>query len=208
MSEKHKCKGHNKDGSPCKNSPVTGWTVCRMHGKGGGRPVVHGKYSKKVPRWLTGSYKHHIESKDLTGQHDKLALLNSLIDQRLGELGEVENAELWRAAINHFGQLKEALKKEDTEESDKALKSLGDILLNGLGQSQKESDLRRLIQEAGDIADIEIRRQKSLKVLNEEEGNALLALVYDVVKTTFRDQPSKVIGFAAELRSRMDRQAS
>lgn len=35
-----KCTAHNRDGSPCKSFPVEGWTVCRMHGAGGGRPVT------------------------------------------------------------------------------------------------------------------------------------------------------------------------
>ena len=49
------CTAHNRDGNPCKGKAVTGYPVCRMHGAGspgkgrpGGRPCVHGAYSKAV----------------------------------------------------------------------------------------------------------------------------------------------------------------
>lgn len=38
--------------SRCDNPAVKGWTVCRMHGAGGGRPLTTGKYSKYVPSAL------------------------------------------------------------------------------------------------------------------------------------------------------------
>jgi len=49
------CTAHNRDGRQCKSNAVTGYPVCRMHGAGsphagrpGGRPIVHGAYSKAV----------------------------------------------------------------------------------------------------------------------------------------------------------------
>jgi hypothetical protein len=49
------CHAHNRDGTPCKAPAVAGFPVCRMHGAGsphqgrpGGRPIVHGAYSKAV----------------------------------------------------------------------------------------------------------------------------------------------------------------
>jgi hypothetical protein len=51
------CHAHNRDGTPCKAPAVTGFPVCRMHGAGsphqgrpGGRPILHGAYSKAVRR--------------------------------------------------------------------------------------------------------------------------------------------------------------
>ena len=51
-----KCTAHSKrTGEPCRNNAVKGYRVCRMHGAGsphkgrpGGRPIVHGAYSKAV----------------------------------------------------------------------------------------------------------------------------------------------------------------
>jgi hypothetical protein len=49
------CRAHSKDGQPCQEAAVDGYPVCRMHGAGspeegrpGGRPIVHGAYSKAV----------------------------------------------------------------------------------------------------------------------------------------------------------------
>ncbi len=51
------CHAHNRDGTLCKAPAVAGYPVCRMHGAGsphegrpGGRPIVHGAYSKVVKR--------------------------------------------------------------------------------------------------------------------------------------------------------------
>jgi len=50
-----RCTAHNRDRTQCKSNAVTGYPVCRMHGAGsphqgrpGGRPIVHGAYSKAV----------------------------------------------------------------------------------------------------------------------------------------------------------------
>ena len=48
------CIGHNRDGSPCTKSAIRGKTCCRQHGggtnpvtgRGSGRPIKHGLYSK------------------------------------------------------------------------------------------------------------------------------------------------------------------
>ncbi len=46
---------------PCKAWAVPGWAVCRMHGAGGGRPIIHGRRSK-VPSRLWTAYRRHLAS--------------------------------------------------------------------------------------------------------------------------------------------------
>lgn len=41
-----RCKAHRKNGDPCKNRPVNGATVCRMHG--GGAPQVRKKAAERI----------------------------------------------------------------------------------------------------------------------------------------------------------------
>lgn len=49
------CTAHSRSGERCKANAVNGYPVCRMHGAGsphkgrpGGRPPIHGAYSKAV----------------------------------------------------------------------------------------------------------------------------------------------------------------
>jgi len=49
------CRAHARSGDRCKANAVEGYPVCRMHGAGsphkgrpGGRPIIHGAYSKAV----------------------------------------------------------------------------------------------------------------------------------------------------------------
>ncbi len=43
------CTAHSKrSGLPCKRWATPGWNVCRFHGAGGGRPIIHGRYSKRM----------------------------------------------------------------------------------------------------------------------------------------------------------------
>lgn len=44
--ERVRCRGHNKDGSQCKASPLRGATVCRMHG--GAAPQVRKKAAERL----------------------------------------------------------------------------------------------------------------------------------------------------------------
>ena len=41
-----KCRGTNRDGGPCKNPPINGGTVCRMHG--GGSPQARAAAEKRL----------------------------------------------------------------------------------------------------------------------------------------------------------------
>ena len=44
------CSAHTHGGEPCKQPAKPGWNVCHYHGANGGRPPVHGRYSKYAER--------------------------------------------------------------------------------------------------------------------------------------------------------------
>lgn len=74
----------------CKNFVVPGYTVCRMHGAGtpskgrpGGRPIIHGRYSKFLPKGgVLDAYKAALkEDVKLLDLRDEIALIQSLLKQ-------------------------------------------------------------------------------------------------------------------------------
>ncbi len=62
-----RCTAHSKrSGVLCKNPAVRGWSVCRMHGAGGGQGA-----GKEHPNW-----KHGLRSREWT---DERHMLNELV---------------------------------------------------------------------------------------------------------------------------------
>ena len=60
-----------RSGQRCKNPAVRGWTVCRMHGAGGGRPrerIISDEWYIKDGKWH-----HHIVAKRLS-RKDKFVI--------------------------------------------------------------------------------------------------------------------------------------
>ncbi|MGI9353948.1 MAG: HGGxSTG domain-containing protein [Rhizobiaceae bacterium] len=42
-----RCTAHSKrSGEPCRNPAVRDWTVCRLHGARGGRPITTGMHTE------------------------------------------------------------------------------------------------------------------------------------------------------------------
>lgn len=60
------CTAHSKrTGERCRNAPVKGWRVCRMHGAGGGHPE-----GPSHPSW-----KHGLRSRAFIAMRKEIAIL-------------------------------------------------------------------------------------------------------------------------------------
>ena len=69
LQEAPRCKAHSKrTGLPCGSPAVTGWSVCRMHGAGGGAPSGT----------RNGNYRHGGRTKEAIAER---AYLRELIRQ-------------------------------------------------------------------------------------------------------------------------------
>jgi len=92
------CKAVGKrNGQRCKNPCVTGYDVCRMHGAGtkahpGGRPIIHGLYSKRAPITLRAKIEEFKSDPNLTAIEQDIALFRvlqaNLIDKVKAAEGE------------------------------------------------------------------------------------------------------------------------
>ena len=74
LANARRCSAHGKrSGHPCQSPAVTGWTVCRMHGAGGGAPSGPGNGN-----WRHGARSHEADAlrravADLVGMGKVLA---------------------------------------------------------------------------------------------------------------------------------------
>jgi hypothetical protein len=73
-----RCKAHSKrTGEPCNSPAKTGWSVCRMHGAGGGAPS--GK--------ANGGFKHGGYSKHTKELFAEVRLLNRMAKETMETIG-------------------------------------------------------------------------------------------------------------------------
>ncbi len=163
-----------------------------MHGARGGRPVVHARYSKFLPRRLASRYRQLASDDSLLQAQEHLALLETLLSERLAKLGEESQAELWGQANDAYREARAAMNDGDAAKTMTALGSLGDILKNGLGQAKAESDIRALIQESVPVRRIELQRLYAEETaVTAKQVQTLLAAVLDAINRFVDDPEAK-----------------
>ena len=98
-----RCTARSKrTGEPCKRSPAPGWGVCKMHGAGGGRPIVHGRYSKVLGRFRK-SYEEALANESLLDLGPTLALLDVRAEQLLEHVDEGREG-AWQELVQVISQ--------------------------------------------------------------------------------------------------------
>lgn len=179
-------------GERCKRLAVTGSTVCRVHGAGGGAPVKHGRYSKHLPKRLATRYRQLVSDRTLIDAQEHLALLETMLSERFAKLGEISPAEMWRSAIEAYQECRRAMSEGDTDGTIRSLSTLEHVLNNGLGQAQAERDIRDLIQEAVPVRRVELQRLYAEETkVTAKEVQALLAALLDAINRHVSDPDAK-----------------
>lgn len=115
-----KCTAHKQNGEPCGQPAVPGYTVCRFHGAGGGKPIKNGIYSKKVRKSLQESYQDLMDNVDqLTELNDDIALLRALMIDTLKEEPQNEAARTKQMllALKFMNDIRATVKLKDEIDS-------------------------------------------------------------------------------------------
>lgn len=154
VPDSERCIGTNRDGTRCRDKRYNGTTVCRRHGAKGGRPITHGKYSK---RSLALRERMQNAEKDLTlfNQQGRVAFLHALYLESVEEVltaSEQDPAELWAEARGTYTLLKGAIKRGDVESTVSLLDQLEQILSNGRKIEKAEEKARGLANQIAAIS--------------------------------------------------------
>ena len=96
-----------RTGQACRNRPVRGRTVCRMHGGKTPRGIAHpsfksGRYSKDLPTNLAARYEESLKSDSLKSLLDDLSLCDLRISEllsRIKEKGEPPESPIWKEIL-------------------------------------------------------------------------------------------------------------
>ena len=111
-----------RSGQKCRNKPVKGRTVCRMHGGKSLRGIAHpnykeGRYAKDLPLSLAKEFDPNVDSRKLTSLGEDIALNDLRIGEllrKLKEKGEPLHSPTWEKiwkALEHRRKLVEAYDK-------------------------------------------------------------------------------------------------
>ena len=162
----------------CTKSVVAGRAVCRYHGGLGGRPIVHGRYSKALGS-LRGAYEESRSDPTLMELRDTLAVLDVIVQKTAERVGQFDTTDFRARAIDLY---QEAQASTDPQELRSKLRLLGTLLREGTDEdgalkalSQAVERLAKRQEEAWKI------RLSAANVINARDMVALLGRFAEIV---------------------------
>ncbi|MBT6120774.1 hypothetical protein HOH45_04830 [bacterium] len=163
---RNRCQKIKKDKKQCNGISVTGKNNCRMHGGKGGRPIIHGQYSK----YHLGTLKQHRENSknDQTNKDwvEEIKLLRVQLQELLldNSMDVLTKANAIRKLVNSIGKSCHKLHKHQIKAGkyihDKALRAILTQMINILVKYVPDQELRERMS-------VEV---KKIKVPKELQG--------------------------------------
>ena len=183
-----------RSGEQCKNAPVLGFPVCRFHGAGskqapGGRPIIHGRYSKFLPERLAGRYAEALSDAKLLELRDEIALVGTRQGELLGHLDTGLSLQHWKDAQAAHSELLGAMRAKDSAAFQVAVAALGDALNAGMGDYAIWQEIVELTEARRKLVESEHKRLVSMQqTITTEKALVLLAAVVDVIRRHVDDR--------------------
>ena len=113
------CKAMGRNGRQCGSHAVRGRDVCRMHGGapgsgGDGRPLIHGLYSKRVPKGWEQDYEDFKCNPDILCAIPEIALARTHLARWLAYVGSVadETPEMIATGLEHLDKVTKLQERE------------------------------------------------------------------------------------------------
>ena len=162
----------------CTKPVVPGRSVCRFHGGLGGRPIVHGRYSKSLGTLRT-AYEESRSDPGLLELRDTLALLDVVVQKAASRAASLDTPDFRERALDLYDNASQAT---DPLVVQGHLRDLGALLRDG---SREDDALRELSSAVEKLA----RRQEkawdlrltAANVINARDMVALLGRWADIV---------------------------
>lgn len=137
-----KCHAHNRRGEPCGQWAVDGMRVCRMHGAGGGRPIIHGRYSKVLKNsGLVSHYLDAVENRNLFDLKEPIALLEACLQRASERAAERDTPDFRRRCLELYEDAQQASKAGDTQEFVSKMRDLGQLLREGVNEDRVTNEI-------------------------------------------------------------------
>jgi len=178
-------------GNRCTKTVVKGRAVCRYHGGLGGRPIIHGRYSKAMGS-LREAYEEAMNDPTLMELRDSLAVLDVVVQKAAARASEQDTPGFRRKAAALY---REAQDSGDPQVMARKLAELGALLekgtdgdaaLKALGEAVERLAKRQ--EKAWDI------RLSAANVINARDMVAMLSRFADIViEESDKDVATRII---------------
>jgi len=133
------CRAHSSQtGQPCRRRVKPGAKVCAKHGANGGRPVVHGRYSKHLGR-IREAYEAAIQDKGLLDLREPIAALDAIVRRLAERVEELDTPDYRRRLMD--------LLREDRAGEETARAKLEELIERGADEDQTLGVLRDSLSE-------------------------------------------------------------
>ena len=189
------CKAQSKrHGRRCRNAPMRGLEVCRMHGgkTPRGPASVHfksGKYSKFLPSRLFAECAAAAQDPELLSRRRDIALTEARITDILQRVDTGESGALWRAAQAAMAKFALEQARGHVEGMQLALATVQRLISSGADDYAAWQEIGALLEQRRRLCESEQRRLTlAHEVLTAEQATVLLGRVVDVISQHVRDR--------------------
>lgn len=192
----HRCTATSKTtGERCRNAAVTGYTVCRMHGAGspthgrpGGRPITHGRYSKRLPDRLAARYRESQRDPRLLELRDEINLLDARLGELLDHLPTGESGLRWRQVQMAFDNMTAVIAGGDAELFRLALDRLSRAVRGGDHEYQVWQEICQVIEQRKRLVESERKRLVDMQqMITAEHAFGLMTSIAAIIREYVRD---------------------
>lgn len=193
-AQTHKlCGAKTRSGKPCEGLAMANGR-CRMHGgnaRGGvaSATFVHGNRSKYLPKNIMGKYEELADDPALMQLRDDVAIVTSLLNDRLEKLETGEAAKLWERARKSNDDIRKALNSENFAGMDQATKDLDRIIGEGLTIHEILNEVQNLIDQRRRLIESEQKRlTMAQQMITSEQAMVFVAAIVDTVRRNVTDR--------------------
>lgn len=192
-NDKTLCGAHNKSGGLCQNMPVTGSVRCRMHGGKSPRGVAspnfkHGSRSKYLPKNILSKYEELVADPELMNLRADVAIITSLLNDRLEKLDTGEAAKLWEKARKANDDIRKALNDEKYGAVVQSSLELDRIIGESITIHELLSEVQSLIDQRRRLVESEQKRLTTAQqMITSEQAMGFVAALIDSVRRHVTD---------------------
>lgn len=175
----------------CARRKVPGWEVCRWHGAGGGRPIIHGRYSARLGRFRE-MYEASLEAGEgLFDLRETLALLDVHVKRAVERADQLDTPEFRRTAWQTFQRAQVAT---EAEEQGTILAQLGRLLRDGVSEDDAFDQLTKAAER------LAVRQEKAWAIrlnasqaLNARDLVTVMARLIDVIVQETPERAARIV---------------
>lgn len=177
-----------RSGERCKNPPVTGRTVCRMHGgktpRGFALPQTKtGWRSVDLPTKLAALYEQTQNNDDLISVREDIRLLDALIIGKFAKLDTGESGKAWELMRDAVDALHDGIAREDYPGCVKALREMRDVINRNIEHYATEQEITRQLEQRRKLVETDQKlTMQGEQALSVERVMLLVGAMLGVIK--------------------------